>query len=198
MRFCLLATAILLIFYGVYIGKMISQKKRDIQTNQMAKGKKEKKVYITEMVLRVATCCIVVVQLISMIAEFSSMPITVRYLGFVVGIIGDGIFALAVWTMHDSWRAGIPAEDKTTIITDGIYKYSRNPAFLGFYLMYIGILLMFFNWILLAFTVVTIIMLHLQILQEEQFLPTVFGEDYVEYKAKVSRYLGRKLKKGDK
>ncbi|RGC80247.1 isoprenylcysteine carboxylmethyltransferase family protein [Hungatella hathewayi] len=94
--------------------------------------------------------------------------------------------------MKDSWRAGIAENDKTEIVTSGIYQISRNPAFLGFDCVYIGLLLMFFNPILLIFSVFAIIMLHLQILQEEQYLPKVFGNDYINYKNKVYRYFGRK------
>ena len=43
--------------------------------------------------------------------------------------------------MRDFWRAGIPETDKTELVTEGIYQISRNPAFLGFDLLYIGILL---------------------------------------------------------
>ena len=40
--------------------------------------------------------------------------------------------------MKDSWQAGIPDKDKTELVTTGIYRFSRNPAFLGFDLMYVG------------------------------------------------------------
>ena len=43
--------------------------------------------------------------------------------------------------MRDFWRAGISETDKTELVTEGIYQISRNPAFLGFDLLYIGILL---------------------------------------------------------
>ncbi|MEE3470168.1 MAG: hypothetical protein VZR24_05840 [Butyrivibrio hungatei] len=46
----------------------------------------------------------------------------------------------------------------------GIYNYSRNPAFLGFDLVYIGILLMFFNPVLLVISVFAMVMLHLYLL----------------------------------
>ena len=103
------------------------------------------------------------------------------------------MFLLAVVTMRDSWRAGIPSsEEKTTLISDGIYKYSRNPAFLGFDLMYIGILLAYFNAALFVLTMLTVLALHLQILQEEKYLSDTFGEAYMEYKKHTSRYLGRR------
>ena len=82
--------------------------------------------------------------------------------------------------------------DKTEMITNGIYQVSRNPAFLGFDCVYTGLLLMFFNIPLLLFSVFAAIMLHLQILQEERYLQTVFSDNYVAYKSKVCRYLGKK------
>lgn len=93
-------------------------------------------------------------------------------------------------TMKDSWRAGVSETDKTELVTDGIYQISRNPAFLGFDLVYIGILLLFFNWILVLFSVFAMVMFHLQIVKvEEKFLVSVFGEDYAQYKKTVNRYL---------
>ena len=65
-------------------------------------------------------------------------------------------------------------------------------AEVGLILGIVGVLLMYFNWVLLNFTLWAIVMLHLQILQEEQYLPTVFGDKYLEYKKHTMRYLGRK------
>ena len=83
--------------------------------------------------------------------------------------------------------------DKTELVTDGIYQFSRNPAFLGFDLLYIGTLMMFFNRILCVLTVFAIVMYHLQIVSvEEKFLLATFGDEYLQYKEKVCRYIGRK------
>ncbi len=60
-------------------------------------------------------------------------------------------------------KAGVSKTDKTELVTNGMYQISRNPAFLGFDLLYIGTLLMFFNWILCFLTVFAVIMYHLQI-----------------------------------
>ena len=101
-------------------------------------------------------------------------------------------FLLSVLCMKDSWRAGIPDKDKTELVTTGIYRFSRNPAFLGFDLMYVGVLLLYGNLLTLGFSVFAIVMLHLQILQEERYLVNTFGEPYQEYCRHVFRYLGRK------
>ncbi len=92
--------------------------------------------------------------------------------------------------MKDSWRAGIPDKDKTELVTAGIYKFSRNPAFLGFDFMYAGLLLMFFNPLTAVFTAFAVIMLHLQILQEEKYSDTFWRK--ISIKSNVFRYLGRK------
>ena len=84
------------------------------------------------------------------------------------------------------------AKDKTELVTTGIYRFSRNPAFLGFDLMYVGVLLLYGNLLTLSFSAFAIVMLHLQILQEERYLVNTFGAPYQEYCRHVSRYWGRK------
>lgn len=183
----LTAIAILLFFYLIYIGKMLSQRKRGIKTDQMAQ-KKSGTLFYTELILKISTYSVVVVEIFSIVLNSSAFPPALRMAGLVAAVLGDIVFALAVWTMRDNWRAGIAKNDNTQIVTSGIYKLSRNPAFLGFDLVYIGVLMMFFNWILFAFSVLAMLMLHLQILQEETYLPTVFGDDYSAYRKKAGRY----------
>ena len=93
--------------------------------------------------------------------------------------------------MKNNWRAGIPINDKISLVSNGIYSVSRNPAFLAFDLMYIGILLAFYNFDLLLITIICIILFHLQIVKvEEEYLKKSFGDEYRRYCKKVNRYLG--------
>ena len=95
--------------------------------------------------------------------------------------------------LKESWRAGVSYEEKTDLITSGIYQISRNPAFLGFDLVYVGIGFMFFNTALAVISFLAIIMFHLQIKYvEEPFLKQEFKDDYLHYYQKVNRYLGKK------
>lgn len=183
---------ILLVFYSVYIGKMVLQRRQGIQTDQIAKGTRRDKVFYIELIMKAATYSVVIIEAISIVSVKPAVPSYVRFVGMILGFVGDVVFALAVITMKDNWRAGIAENDKTEMVTAGIYRFSRNPAFLGFDLVYLGIMLMFFNWVLLLFSVFAAVMLHLQILQEEKYLPQVFGESYLTYCSKVCRYLGRK------
>ena len=189
--FKLMAIFILAVFYAIYFGKMIIQKKKGITTHQIGK-RKEKKLHTVETLMSVATFSVVIIQLLSIFFDWNIMPSGARFTGFCIAGIGDIFFLISVTYMKDSWRAGIPEKDNTKLVTDGIYKFSRNPAFVGFDFMYIGILLMFFNIGTLLFSLFSIVMLHLQILQEEKYMAKTFGEEYLEYKKKVFRYIGRR------
>lgn len=186
-----LALFALFFFYGIYYIKMAAQRKKGITTNQIGR-RKEKKLHRVELFMSAATGLIVPVQLLSIICNANFMPRGGRIFGFILALIGDTVFLISVLCMRDSWRAGIPESDKTEMVTGGIYSVSRNPAFLGFDLMYIGIFLMYCNLLTGIFTAFAVLMLHLQILQEEKFLKETFGADYTNYKMHVNRYLGRK------
>lgn len=189
--FFIMGLVVLAIFYGIYFTKMFVQKRHGIQTRQIGK-RKEKELHFVEQLMSIATGVVVIAQLLSIVFDWSYLPSGARFTGFCVAIIGDLIFLVSVLCMKDSWRAGIPESDKTKLVTNGIYKFSRNPAFLGFDFMYIGVLIMFFNPVNLIFTFFPIVMLHLQILQEEKYMEATFGEEYINYKKKTFRYLGNK------
>ena len=192
MGFQITGIAILFVFYGCYFMKMISQRKKGIRTDQIGKGKAGFIKWI-EITMKFATYLVPVVELASILFNTTSFPMFVRMVGAVAAIIGVAVFATSVLTMRDSWRAGVSKTDKTELVTRGIYQISRNPAFLGFDFVYIGIAMMFFNWGLFIVSVFAMIMFHLQIVNvEEDFLLEAFGDAYLCYKKKVCRYFGRK------
>ena len=188
----LLALFVLAVFYGIYLVKQWRQKRRGIQTMQIGRGK-EAQTHTVETLMGIATVGIIPAQLLSITFGWSHLPANARFTGFCVGMVGDLIFLISVLCMKDSWRAGIPEEDRTELVTEGIYSFSRNPAFLGFDLQYIGLLLMFCNLLTGMFSVFAITMLHLQILQEERYLTAAFGPEYLQYRRHVLRYLGRRI-----
>lgn len=182
------ALAVIAAFYAAYFTKMFLQRRNGIKTNQMGKGDKPKKVLAIETTMKIATYSVVVAEAVSVVFDFRMWRSQYALSGICIAAIGVAVFVVAMVTMRDSWRAGIPAEDKTELVTTGIYRISRNPAFLGFDLLYVGLLISFFNFIHLAFALFAVVMLHLQILQEEKFLTATFGEKYVEYKKRTGRY----------
>ena len=191
MPYFALALVVLVLFYTVYFVKMLIQHKHGIKTRQIGR-RKEKDIHMVELLMSIATLAAPAAQLISIAFGWSCMPSGARFTGFLIGMLGDIIFLISVVCMKDSWRAGIPDKDKTELVTNGIYKFSRNPAFLGFDFMYAGVLLMYFNPLTAVFSLFAAVTLHLQILQEEKYLTTVFGSSYTAYKSRVFRYLGRR------
>lgn len=190
MLYKVLALICVAFFYGIYFAKMIVQRRRGIETNQMAKGKNKDRSYYVEFLLKIVTYIVPLVEVCSI--YFVDCNLVNKILGLYLVVLGDGIFAIAIITMRDSWRAGIAGEDKKErhLVTGGIYRFSRNPAFLGFDLVYIGILIMFFNIILFVFSLAAVVLMHLQILSEEEYLEREYGESYRAYKSNTSRYAG--------
>lgn len=192
MVFQIMAVVILLAFYSCYFMKMISQRQKGIQTDQIGKGKAGLAKYI-EITMKIATCIVPLVEVVSIVMDSTFFSVSVRGIGAGIAVMGVIVFIISVITMQDSWRAGVSSTDKTELVTRGIYQISRNPAFLGFDLVYIGMVFMFFNWPLLMVSVWAMVMFHLQIrFVEEVFLLETFGEVYLNYKNKVCRYLGRR------
>ena len=189
MPYPIAALFVLAVFYGIYFVKMLAQKRRGIRTLQI-RQRKEKSIQTVELLMSIATLGVVIAQLVSILFGWSCLPTNARFTGFCTGMLGDLIFLLSVLCMKDSWRAGIPDQEHTELVTSGIYRFSRNPAFLGFDFMYIGVMLMYCNLLTVPLTVFAIVMLHLQILQEERYLDETFGEAYREYKRHTFRYLG--------
>ena len=182
MPYGLLSVIVLVIFYGIYYTKMLIQKRQGIKTKQIG-SRKEKKLHTVETLMAIATYLIVIVEVLSIVFNYNLMPNNGRINGIVIGLCGDCVFLFAIICMKDSWRAGIPEKDQTKLVTNGIYKVSRNPA-----------LVTYFNPVNLICTLFAIVMLHLQMLQEEKYMEATFGEQYLEYKKQVFRYFGRRNK----
>ncbi|MBO5145038.1 MAG: isoprenylcysteine carboxylmethyltransferase family protein [Lachnospiraceae bacterium] len=192
MNFQVIGIAALLIFYGCYFIKMINQHYKGIKTDQIGQGKSGFEKFI-EITMKIATYIVPMVEIVSIIFNITHFSGPVRIMGACISFIGVTVFVISVLTMQDSWRAGVSKTDKTELVTRGIYQISRNPAFLGFDLVYIGIVLMFFNWLLFIISIFAMIMFHLQIVNvEEVFLLEIFGDEYLNYKRKVCRYIGRR------
>lgn len=193
MFFKIITLALMAAFYICYFAKMISQKRQGIDTDQLGKGK-EGFVKFIEITLKIATYLIIAIEVVSIIFYASSVNDALRIIGLIILAFGVIAFTVSVLQMKDNWRAGVQREEKTELVTTGIYSISRNPAFLGFDLMYIGILLAFFNWLLCVVTCAVMVLFHLQIVNvEEEFLVKAFGDEYIKYRKKVCRYLGRKF-----
>lgn len=189
----------LLCIFGIsYISKLIIlANKNNIKANVFGKGIKLKETLVIEKFLKAITFTGVgiwtVDALFPAFAEKWFIKIyesfAISFFGLTITLIGISLFILAMVVMKTSWRAGIDKSTKTTLVTSGIYRYSRNPAFVGMDLMFIGTAITHGNLITMVLSILIIIGLHLQILQEENHMEEVFQKKYNEYENKTPRYL---------
>ena len=191
MIYKIIALMIMIIIYTFYIVKLLLLNNKSIRTNQAGKGNKSKKVIIIEKIMSFANILTIIVQVCSILFVKNYIMTELRIIGILLGIVAIFFFASATITMKNSWRVGIP-EEKTSLITNGIYKWSRNPAFVGFDLLFCSICLIFYNIPLVIVSIWSAVMLHLQILQEEVYMHNMFGEEYDNYKKHTLRYFGRR------
>jgi protein-S-isoprenylcysteine O-methyltransferase Ste14 len=83
-----------------------------------------------------------------------------------------------------------PYARTTALVTDGPYRLSRNPGYLGFALIYAGIaLLADAPWVLLPLPFVLVVMQQGVIVREERYLERLFGQDYLDFRARTRRWL---------
>lgn len=110
------------------------------------------------------------------------------YVGVVLIYFGVLLFLIAVRAMGLNWRAGYNEKQKTELVTSGIYRFSRNPAFVAFDLLYLGFAMLFPNILMLFMAVIAVVLFDQQIRSEEKFLLMIFGDSYRQYQAAVRRY----------
>jgi protein-S-isoprenylcysteine O-methyltransferase Ste14 len=102
--------------------------------------------------------------------------------GFLLGI-------LALISMKNSWRVGIKYDQKTELVSSGVYAFSRNPYFLSYDILIFGYILLFPSFILLGLYLILVVIFHRMILEEEKYLESKHGNTYLSYKQSVNRYM---------
>jgi protein-S-isoprenylcysteine O-methyltransferase Ste14 len=106
--------------------------------------------------------------------------------------------ALSIWSIVHMKRVGKGnpfdamghevAPRTRHLMTDGPYRFSRNPMLSGTYIYYLGILIALWSgWAVTIFVSVTVLM-NLQVRSEEARLEADFGEEYLAYKKKTGRF----------
>lgn len=176
-------------FYAAYFIKVIQQRRKGTATMILGKGNKPEREKNIELAIKALTFSMPVVELLSIWWNLMTLPSWWQWIGVGISALGVLFFCAGMLTMKDNWRAGIPEKKETSLVTRGIYRISRNPAFVGFDLLYLGILTAFPNAWHACFVAGTAYVFHLQILSEENYLTRSFGDEYMEYKKQVRRYL---------
>jgi len=104
------------------------------------------------------------------------------YSGLIIFLFG------AVFTITAIINFATSPKDK--VITKGLYRFTRNPTYIGLILMHTGLGIACASWLYLLLTAVFLIMLNSVSPSEERYLLYRYGGDYLKYKNRTSRWIG--------
>ncbi len=113
----------------------------------------------------------------------------VAWLGVAFCLAGIVMLTWSLISFGRSFRVGIDTEQPDRLITTGIFRLSRNPIYVAFGFVLVGQFLIFPNWILLVYPLAAAWLVHRQVLLEEQYLKSHYGQEYADYCRQVRRYL---------
>ncbi len=102
-------------------------------------------------------------------------------LGLVCYILGLCLCAASV--------AGFASPDREGLNTEGIYRFSRNPMYVSYFICFLGMALLTRSWLLFGVVAVFQISSHWIILSEERWCLEKFGTAYEQYMKSVRRYI---------
>ena len=117
----------------------------------------------------------------------------IKYVGLILVTTGFMLGILALIAMRNSWRVGIKYDQKTDLVISGIYRFSRNPYFLSYDVLIFGYIIIFPSIVLIVLLISLAMIFHSMILEEEKYLQSVHGDNYLDYKKRVNRYITIKI-----
>jgi protein-S-isoprenylcysteine O-methyltransferase Ste14 len=97
------------------------------------------------------------------------------------------LFGLVVVFMYSISFATAPVDEP---LRTGVYAISRHPAYLGFFLAYVGIGIACASWVFLLCALVWIVSWHFGVVEEERMLLDKYGEAYRQYMNRTPRWIG--------
>ena len=118
-----------------------------------------------------------------------SIPIAdeFRWMGFLLGLFGLGIWIWAQIALGKEWSPQLQLREKHRLVTAGPYARMRHPIYSGMIVWVGGLVLLTANWIFVAFAVLMCGMFVARVPKEEQMMIDEFGEEYREYMKRTGR-----------
>lgn len=111
-------------------------------------------------------------------------------LGGVLALAGIIATLLAQGAMGASWRVGVDREERTDLVTGGLFRLARNPIFTAMTATAAGLTLLTPNVIALLGALALLAAIQLQVrIVEEPHLRRMHGQSYVDYGRRVGRFL---------
>ena len=83
-----------------------------------------------------------------------------------------------------------PWKPSTTVVAEGVYRFTRNPMYLGMTLIYVALAVALDSGVALLLVPLLLALVHYGVIaREERYLEAKFGDDYRAYRARVRRWL---------
>ncbi len=116
------------------------------------------------------------------------LPVGFSWFAVILLFAGVATISVAMMNLGNSYNIGLPGK-QAPLHTRGLYRLSRNPLYLGMSLISCASCIYFLDLINVSFTIYGMYMHHKIILQEEAYLENQYGNEWLIYRARVSRYL---------
>jgi len=116
------------------------------------------------------------------------VPRVLEWVSLSLWVLGFGLMLAGRIGMGNSFRVGC-ARERTSLITNGVFAYSRNPIYLGMNMTFLAAALYTMNPLVLVIGAGLAAIHHRIILGEEECLRKMSGQEYEEYCRRVGRYL---------
>jgi protein-S-isoprenylcysteine O-methyltransferase Ste14 len=137
--------------------------------------------------------------LVILASLYTVWPIPINAIAALIGgsvMIGAGVVVTLAGMIAFRSIRRISGLDASELVTTGVYQWSRNPQYFGWFLVLLGISLIGHSWWALVYTMMAIILFHFYIIRmEEPYLARMFGEKYLLYKSRTPRYIGTPKRK---
>lgn len=180
-----------LIFQGMFVIK------NSLLRNKIGKKIRGDNIEATISIIYFASFIIAAIVISFINPSFSKMQLLSEHLALSIGIafllINLLVSAASLIHLKDSWRVGVLEDQKTELVTSGIYQFTRNPYFVSYFLMFAAYTVLLQDLILFILSVIGVIFTHKMIVKEESYLFSVHGGSYTQYKKNVPRYIIKSL-----
>jgi protein-S-isoprenylcysteine O-methyltransferase Ste14 len=114
----------------------------------------------------------------------------IRGAGAAIAVVGILATVGAQWQMGESWRIGVDPDERTGLVTAGVFARVRNPIFTAMLIAATGFTLLVANWVAVAGWVALVVALEVQVRAvEEPYLARTHGDAYEAYAAAAGRFV---------